>query len=102
MALTVFIMGAIVAALGIAVRHGHVILVLIAFGITTLPLPIIMRPADAATPTFTPPGGPGETGVFHYHLDHLGSEQVTTSVTRPTGASAVQLPLHGIPTARGE
>lgn len=56
---------------GIAVRHGHVIGVLIAFLVGTLPWPLAVAPRTAAAATTNP--------VYHYHLDHLGSTQVVTN-----------------------
>jgi RHS repeat-associated protein len=53
---------------GIAVRHGRVIGILIVFSVASLPLPLLVRPAGAITPGT----------VVHYHLDHLGSTQVIT------------------------
>jgi len=56
---------------GIAVRHGHIIGVIIVFSLSTFPLPILVEPASAQTiPTAT---------LYHYHLDHLGSTQAVTS-----------------------
>jgi RHS repeat-associated protein len=73
---------------GIAVRHGHVIGIVIVFFVGTLPVPLIVQPASAQSATTTP----GCTGcdcptptpvpfveeVRHYHFDHLGSTQVIT------------------------
>ncbi len=50
------------AVVGIAIRKGHVILVLIAWSVTTLPIPLIVRPASAATPT--PTRTPTKTATF--------------------------------------
>lgn len=56
---------------GIAVRHGHIIAVIIVFSLSTFPLPILVEPASAQTT-------PAAT-LYHYHLDHLGSTQAVTS-----------------------
>lgn len=53
---------------GIAVRHGHVIGVLIGFSFATLPLPLVMKSAEAQTPP----------ALYHWHLDHLGSTQAVS------------------------
>lgn len=53
---------------GIAVRHGHVIGVIVAFSVVSLPLPILVRPAAALQ----------KGVVMHYHRDHLGSTQLIT------------------------
>jgi RHS repeat-associated protein len=63
---------------GIALRRGHVILVLLAFTASALPVPIVVTPAWAQSPTPTPTGG-DTLGIMHYHLDHLGSTQVITT-----------------------
>jgi len=55
---------------GVAVRYGHVIGVIIAFEIATLPLPIFVKPASAQT----------MQTLYHYHLDHLGSTVVVTGI----------------------
>ncbi|MFN8628237.1 MAG: toxin TcdB middle/N-terminal domain-containing protein [Candidatus Binatia bacterium] len=54
---------------GIAIRHGHVVGIIVVWTVATLPLPLLLRPAQAqATPA-----------LYHYHLDHLGSTQVITN-----------------------
>lgn len=63
---------------GIAVRHGHVIGVVIVFLVGTLPWPLLVLPADAQcgplpTPTPLPVGQ-----IAHHHVDHLGSTKVIT------------------------
>jgi RHS repeat-associated protein len=63
---------------GIAVRHGHVIGVVLVFTLGTLPWPLLVRPANAQcgplpTPTPLPVGR-----IAHYHADHLGSTKVVT------------------------
>lgn len=55
---------------GIAVRRGPVLLLIAVWTVTTLPAPLIVSPAQAATLTR------GE--VRYYHLDHLGSTQMVT------------------------
>jgi RHS repeat-associated protein len=87
---------------GLAVRHGHVIGVLILFTASTLPWPLVVRPAWAdggggggsgptrtptATPTVTPTPRTGPR-TWHYHLDHLGSTQV---ITDESGAIVEQI-----------
>jgi RHS repeat-associated protein len=58
---------------GIAVRHGQVIAVVVAFGFGTLPWPVLLRPLGPATAEAqTPPL------LVHFHVDHLGSTQVIT------------------------
>ena len=58
---------------GIALRHGHVIGVIIVFSVSAFPLPILVRPASAQTiPTAL---------LYHYHLDHLGSTQAVTNAS---------------------
>jgi len=52
---------------GVALRQGHVIAVVIAFGVVSFPIPIIVRPVEALQ---------GE--VTYYHADHLGSTQLMT------------------------
>jgi RHS repeat-associated protein len=53
---------------GIAIRQGHVIGIVVLFTIGTLPVPILLRPAEAQSmPT-----------LYHYHLDHLGSTHAVT------------------------
>jgi RHS repeat-associated protein len=57
---------------GIAVRHGHVIAIVVAFGLGTLPWPLVPRPllpAAAEAQSVT---------IYHFHVDHLGSTQVVT------------------------
>ena len=61
---------------GIAVRHGQVIGVVLAFGLGTMPWPLLLRPlgpamAEAQTPPL----------LVHFHADHLGSTQVITDST---------------------
>ncbi|MFN8626350.1 MAG: RHS repeat-associated core domain-containing protein [Candidatus Binatia bacterium] len=59
---------------GIAVRHGHVIGVIIAFTVVTLPWPLALRPLGpgiAEAQVLTP--------IMHYHVDHLGSTQLVTN-----------------------
>jgi RHS repeat-associated protein len=63
---------------GIAVRHGHVIGVVVVFFLGTMPWPLALRPANAQcgpqpTPTPIPAGQ-----IAHYHVDHLGSTKVVT------------------------
>jgi RHS repeat-associated protein len=58
---------------GVRVRYGHVIGVIIAFEVATLPLPLFVKPASAQVI-------PGQ-GLYHYHADHLGSTQVITDST---------------------
>jgi YD repeat-containing protein len=53
---------------GIALRHGHVIGVVIVLSVATLPIPLIVKPAAAQTPPT----------LYHWHVDHLGSAQVIT------------------------
>ena len=53
---------------GIAVRHGHVVAIMLAFAVTSLPLPITVRPAAALS----------VSTLMHYHCDHLGSTQLIT------------------------
>lgn len=61
---------------GIAVRHGHVIGVALAFTASSLPWPVVVRPAEAQC------AGPPPAGqIFHYHVDHLGSTQLITTST---------------------
>ena len=66
--------------LGVRVRHGHVIGLVVLFTLGTLPWPLVVRPARAdggcGGPTPTP--GPSYPYVLHYHLNHLGSTQVIT------------------------
>ena len=58
---------------GMAVRHGHVIAVVVAFGVSTLPWPWALRPlGPAIAAAQTPPL------LLHFHTDHLGSTQVIT------------------------
>jgi RHS repeat-associated protein len=52
---------------GMAIRHGHVIGIIVVFGVVSLPLPLVVRPAAASTGI-----------VMHYHVDHLGSPQLLT------------------------
>jgi RHS repeat-associated protein len=56
---------------GLAVRHGHVVAVILAFTVSTLPWRIPGLPPPAAAAQTTPT-------LWHYHLDHLGSTQVLT------------------------
>jgi RHS repeat-associated protein len=63
---------------GVPVRHGHVIGVVLVFVLGTMPWPLLVRPANAQcgplpTPTPLPVGQ-----VAHYHVDHLGSTKVIT------------------------
>ncbi len=71
------------AVVGIALRRGHVLLVVLAFGLASMPLPILIRPAWAGggggSPTPTPYGGAPSDGVKHFHLNHLGSTEVITN-----------------------
>lgn len=64
-------------AVGIAVRHGHVIGAVIVFFLGTMPWPLAVLPANALcglpTPTPSPVGQ-----IAHYHVDHLGSTKVVT------------------------
>jgi len=53
---------------GMAIRRGPVIVLIIVFGLTSLPLPVLVRPAAALT----------SITVMHYHVDHLGSTQLIT------------------------
>ena len=66
--------------LGVRVRHGHVIGLVVLFTLGTLPWPLVVRPAWAddgcGGPTPTP--GPSYPYVLHYHLNHLGSTQIIT------------------------
>ena len=66
------------AVVGVALRPGHVVLVLLVFAASAVPVPILVRPAGAQSPTPTPVGG-DTLGIMHYHLDHLGSTQVITT-----------------------
>ncbi|MFN8624618.1 MAG: RHS repeat-associated core domain-containing protein [Candidatus Binatia bacterium] len=52
---------------GIAIRHGNVVGIILMWTFATLPLPLLVRPAQASTPA-----------LYHYHMDHLGSTQVIT------------------------
>jgi RHS repeat-associated protein len=81
------------AVVGIAVRRGPVIGVIVLFALTSLPLPIVVAPAWAGggggggsppppSPTPTPYGN-DTLGVMHYHYDHLGSVQ---AITKASGA----------------
>ncbi len=57
---------------GLAVRYGHVVGVILAFAVTTLPWQIVPgAPPLAASAQATPT-------IWHHHLDHLGSTQVIT------------------------
>lgn len=57
------------AVVGMAIRRGPVIALILVFVIVSLPLPITVRPAAAY-----------QSGVvMHYHVDHLGSTQVVTN-----------------------
>ena len=60
---------------GIAIRHGHVIGVVLTFSAGTGPWPLVLRPAPAEAQLCAPPS----TVVYHYHLDHLGSTQLITN-----------------------
>lgn len=55
---------------GLAVRRGPVLLLILLWTVSTLPVPVLVRPAAAEVPAR------GE--VRHYHLDHLGSTQMVT------------------------
>jgi RHS repeat-associated protein len=58
---------------GVAVRHGHVIGVVIVFGLSALPWPLMLRPlGPAAAEAQSVPW------LVHFHVDHLGSTQVVT------------------------
>jgi RHS repeat-associated protein len=68
------------AVVGIAVRKGHAIGIVLLFTFGTFPWPLMVRPANAQCqgcecPTPTPIPAPQ---LRHYHLDHLGSTQVVT------------------------
>jgi RHS repeat-associated protein len=54
---------------GIAIRRGPVWLLIVVFAATTLPLPLLVCPAQAASV--------GQ--IYHYHVDHLGSTHLITS-----------------------
>jgi RHS repeat-associated protein len=56
--------------IGLRLRHGHVVIVVVLFVCGSTPWPLLLRPAQAQPP-------PSET-VHHYHTDHLGSVQVIT------------------------
>ena len=58
---------------GIAVRHGHVIGVIIALSVVTLPWPMALRPLGPALAQ-----AQTLTSIVHFHVDHLGSIQVIT------------------------
>ena len=60
---------------GLAVRHGHVVGVVLAFAVTTLPWPVV--PGAPAPAAWAQTSG----SIWHYHLDHLGSTQLITSAT---------------------
>ena len=73
---------------GVRVRHGHVLLVVLAFAVGTMPWPLIVRPAEAQCfprPTPTPTANPQ---LAHYHLDEKGCVQL---VTGPGGMVLEQL-----------
>ena len=53
---------------GLAIRHGHVVGIIVVWTFATLPLPLLLRQAEAQS---TP-------ALYHYHVDHLGSTQVIT------------------------
>ncbi len=69
---------------GIAVRHGHVLGVLLVFTLATLPLPRELGERTTGTAWAGGGGLPACGGASdwvqlrHYHVDHLGSTQVVT------------------------
>jgi RHS repeat-associated protein len=67
---------------GIAIRHGHVILVLMAYGVTTFPLPIFVEPAAAATPTSTRTGTRTPTSTPTQTPTRTATNTATATSTR--------------------
>ena len=59
---------------GVRVRSGQAASLAIAFTITALPWPVIVRPAAAQCG-----GPPASAPIAHYHVDHLGSPQLVTN-----------------------
>jgi len=63
------------AVVGIRLRRGPVLGVILAFTLASLPTPVVIRQAQAGG------GGPADDtiGIRHYHYDHLGSVQLMTT-----------------------
>jgi YD repeat-containing protein len=66
---------------GIALRHGQVIMVVLTFAVTTLPVPLVCTSLAQVAQA----QAPGD--IYHYHLDHLGSTQV---ITRSDGSAILR------------
>src|SRR5262249_1167012 len=74
---------------GIAVRQGHVIGVLIAFTCSSLPGPVLVRPAAAATPT------PTNTAT-HTPTASPTPTPTATRTTPPTSPATPPQGVHGV------
>src|SRR5262249_8100204 len=58
---------------GLALRHGHIVGVAVAFTLGSFPWPLLVRRAEAC--------GPAAPVICHYHTDQLGSTQMVTDLS---------------------
>jgi RHS repeat-associated protein len=66
-------------SVGLGLRRGHVMLILIGWSIGTLPLPVVLQPLHPQPAWAGGGGGGGSNPIRHFHLDHLGSTHMITT-----------------------